>query len=64
LPTRPSVPVLAGLLLETGAQGLVLSSFDYARQGWRTEISRARMWLRPGGLVTTPGLTVQLEAGW
>src|ERR1051326_3567243 len=22
------------------------------------------MWLRPGGLVATPGLAVQLEAGW
>jgi hypothetical protein len=24
---------------------------------------RARVWLRPGGLVATPGLTAQLEAG-
>jgi len=23
-----------------------------------------RMWLGPGGLVATPGLTAQLEAGW
>jgi DNA polymerase III subunit beta len=29
LPVRPSVPVLAGLLVETADQGLVLSSFDY-----------------------------------
>jgi DNA polymerase-3 subunit beta len=29
LPVRPSVPVLAGLLIEAGADGLVLSSFDY-----------------------------------
>lgn len=29
LPVRPSVPVLAGLLVEAGADGLVLSSFDY-----------------------------------
>ncbi len=30
LPVRPSVPVLAGLLVETaGADGLVLSTFDY-----------------------------------
>jgi hypothetical protein len=27
-------------------------------------VTRARMWLRPGGLVATPGLTAQLEAGW
>lgn len=29
LPTRPSVPVLAGLLLEAGSDGLRLSGFDY-----------------------------------
>ncbi len=29
LPIRPSVPVLAGLLIEAGNEGLVLSTFDY-----------------------------------
>lgn len=29
LPTRPSVPVLAGLLIETTQDGLTLSGFDY-----------------------------------
>jgi DNA polymerase-3 subunit beta len=29
LPNRPSVPVLAGLLIETAADGLTLSGFDY-----------------------------------
>jgi DNA polymerase-3 subunit beta len=29
LPVRPSVPVLAGLLVEASNEGLVLSSFDY-----------------------------------
>ncbi|MGH3368348.1 MAG: DNA polymerase III subunit beta [Nocardioidaceae bacterium] len=29
LPIRPSVPVLAGLLIESSDQGLVLSGFDY-----------------------------------
>ncbi len=29
LPVRPSVPVLAGLLIEAGQEGLVLSTFDY-----------------------------------
>ena len=29
LPVRPSVPVLAGLLIEASDEGLVLSSFDY-----------------------------------
>ena len=29
LPNRPSVPVLAGLLIETASDGLTLSGFDY-----------------------------------
>lgn len=29
LPTRPSVPVLAGLMIETTSDGLTLSGFDY-----------------------------------
>lgn len=29
LPSRPSVPILAGLLIETDASGIRLSSFDY-----------------------------------
>jgi DNA polymerase-3 subunit beta len=29
LPVRPSVPVLAGLLIEASSEGLVLSTFDY-----------------------------------
>ncbi|HYI57390.1 MAG TPA: DNA polymerase III subunit beta [Microlunatus sp.] len=29
LPTRPSVPILAGLLIRADASGVVLSSFDY-----------------------------------
>ena len=29
LPVRPSAPVLAGLLIEAGDDGLVLSTFDY-----------------------------------
>ena len=29
LPVRPSAPVLAGLLIEAGHEGLVLSTFDY-----------------------------------
>ena len=33
LPARPTVPVLAGLLLETSGGGLVLSSFDYEVSG-------------------------------
>src|ERR1044071_5613985 len=29
LPNRPSVPVLAGLMIETSSDGLTLSGFDY-----------------------------------
>ncbi len=42
LPVRPSVPVLAGLLIEAGQDGLVLSSFDYetsARATLSAEVS-------------------------
>lgn len=31
LPTRPSVPILAGLLIKADAEGVTLSSFDYER---------------------------------
>lgn len=33
LPSRPSMPMLAGLLIEAGDAGLVLSSFDYEVSG-------------------------------
>src|SRR3954447_18703045 len=33
LPARPTVPVLAGLLLEGTTSGLVISSFDYEVSG-------------------------------
>lgn len=42
LPTRPAIPVLAGVLLETGPRGIVLSSFDYevsARVEARAEVA-------------------------
>ena len=42
LPVRPSAPVLAGLLIETGDDGLVLSTFDYetsARATLTAEVS-------------------------
>ncbi|MFC6154848.1 DNA polymerase III subunit beta [Nocardioides yefusunii] len=38
LPVRPSAPVLAGLLIEAGDEGLVLSSFDYETSA-RAELS-------------------------
>ncbi len=42
LPVRPSVPVLAGLLIEASDEGLVLSTFDYetsARATLRADVS-------------------------
>lgn len=42
LPVRPSAPVLAGLLIEAGSDGLVLSTFDYetsARATLSAEVS-------------------------
>ncbi|MEZ0577541.1 DNA polymerase III subunit beta [Nocardioides sp. MH1] len=42
LPVRPSAPVLAGLLIEAGDEGLVLSTFDYetsARATLTAEVS-------------------------
>jgi DNA polymerase-3 subunit beta len=42
LPVRPSAPVLAGLLIEAGDDGLVLSTFDYetsARATLKAEVS-------------------------
>lgn len=48
LPSRPSLPVLAGLVLTAGDEGLTLSSFDYEVSG-RVEIDAD---------VTTPGTTL------
>ena len=48
LPTRPSLPVLAGLVLTASDDGLTLSSFDYEVSG-RVEISAD---------VSTPGTTL------
>lgn len=42
LPVRPSAPVLAGLLIEAGEEGLVLSAFDYetsARAELRADVA-------------------------
>ena len=42
LPTRPSVPILAGLLVRAGADGVVFSGFDYetsARISVKAEVS-------------------------
>ena len=33
LPSRPSMPMLAGLLIDATAEGLTLSSFDYEVSG-------------------------------
>ena len=59
LPTRPSVPVLAGLLVEAADSGLTLSSFDYEVSGQvavagRRRRSRAARWCPAGCSPTSP----------
>lgn len=54
LPSRPVVPVLAGLLLEAGDGGLVLSCFDYevsARVRIDADVEEAGTALVPGRLL-------------
>jgi DNA polymerase III subunit beta len=54
LPTRPVVPVLAGLLLEAETDELRLSCFDYevsARAAVRAEVGEPGTALVPGGLL-------------
>jgi len=54
LPSRPSMPILAGLLLETDASGLVVSSFDYetsSRVGVDADVSEQGRALVPGRLL-------------
>ncbi|MBF4163947.1 DNA polymerase III subunit beta [Nocardioides acrostichi] len=54
LPLRPSAPVLAGLLIEAGGDGLVLSSFDYetsARATLEAEVLEAGRALVSGRLL-------------
>ena len=41
LPARPSMPMLAGLLVEAGPTGLLLSSFDFEVSA-RVEVEAAR----------------------
>ncbi|MCH1865692.1 DNA polymerase III subunit beta [Nocardioides sp. CFH 31398] len=54
LPVRPSVPVLAGLLIEAGDDGLLLSTFDYetsARASLDADVSDAGTALVSGRLL-------------
>lgn len=54
LPSRPSLPILAGLLLEADSSGLVVSSFDYetsSRVGVDADVSDAGRVLVPGRLL-------------
>lgn len=54
LPVRPSVPVLAGLLVTAGDDGLVLSSFDYetsARANLNADVSEGGTVLVSGRLL-------------
>ena len=55
LPVRPSVPVLAGLLIEASHEGLVLSTFDYetsARATLQAEVSDEGQALVSGRLLS------------
>lgn len=54
LPSRPPLPVLAGVLLETGPNGITLSSFDYevsARVEARAEVAEEGRALVSGRLL-------------
>lgn len=69
LPTRPSIPVLAGLLIETTSDGLTLSGFDYetsARATLAAEVSDEGRALVSGRLLaditkSLPAADVDLE---
>ena len=66
LPTRPVIPVLGGLLLRAGRDGLTLSCFDYevsARMGVPADVAEPGSVLVPGRLLveitrSLPGLPV------
>jgi DNA polymerase-3 subunit beta len=70
LPTRPSVPILAGLLLRADADGVTLSSFDYetsARITVKADVSDSGEVLVSGRLLadisrSLPGKPVDLSA--
>ena len=54
LPTRPVIPVLGGLLLRAGRDGLTLSCFDYevsARMGVAADVAEPGSVLVPGRLL-------------
>ncbi len=51
LPVRPSVPVLAGLLIEANDEGLVLSTFDYETSA-RATLTEAQVSDEGQGLVS------------
>ena len=67
LPTRPVIPVLGGLLLRAGRDGLTLSCFDYevsARMGVPADVAEPGSVLVPGRLLveitrSLPGLPIE-----
>ena len=64
LPVRPSVPVLAGLLIEASHEGLVLSTFDYetsARATLAAEVSDEGRALRDKAKLSQSELAVKLQ---
>ncbi len=65
LPSRPVVPVLAGMLLEAG-DGLVLSCFDYevsARVAVEAEVAEPGTALVPGRLLAEITRRISRAAG-
>src|SRR5215469_8199411 len=69
LPTRPVIPVLAGLLLRASGDGLTLACFDYevsARMAVPAEVAEPGTALVPGRLLleitrSLPGLPVKFR---
>ena len=68
LPVRPSVPVLAGLLIEAGHEGLMLSTFDYetsARATLTADVAtRARRWSAAGCSPTSAAACPTSRSRW
>ena len=70
LPSRPVVPVLSGLLLEAGDDGLILSCFDYevsARVRIEADVNEPGTALVPGRLLaeitrSLPALDVEVAS--
>ena len=66
LPSRPSMPMLAGLLVEAGPAGLTLSSFDYevsGRVAVAADVDEPGTVLVSGRLLADSGITRARQRG-